>query len=294
MMLRVGASPVIWNNDDLADWAPEVPFPRVLDEMAAAGFAGTELGSNYPSDPRALGAALEERGLALCGAYRWLHLLDAGLLEVELRALDGLLDLFSTVRCSDLVVACAMTPERRALAGRVPGDGSAGLSDDRWRALAGSLHVVARRAAERGVRTHYHNHVGSHVETADEVERLLASTDPTLVDLCFDVGHYAYGGGDPVDLVARHADRVGYVHLKDVDAGVLAQARAAGLDFFAALRAYVFCELGRGLAGVERVMELLLDGGYDGWIVVEQDTTSRPPAESARASRDFLRRRFGT
>jgi inosose dehydratase len=175
----------------------------------------------------------------------------------------------------------------------VPADGSAGLSEAGWRALGRGLAIVARQAVDRGIRVHYHNHAGSYVETPDEVERLLALADPDLFDLCFDTGHYAYGGGDPAAFVARHHGRIGYLHVKDVDADVLARARAAGVGFFDALRAYVFCELGQGVVPAAGLVRTLLDAGYRGWIVVEQDTCRRPSTESARISRSYLRERCG-
>ncbi len=290
---KVGTAPINWNNDDLKDWAPLVPFPAILDEMAAAGYEGTELGSIYPAEPAGLRIELERRGLALSGAYRWLPLLDPAALDAEMPALDQLLDLLSALDAHDLIVASRMEPRRIALAGRVPADGSAGLSDDEWRTLVESLTRISRRAAENGIRTHYHNHAGSYVETPAEVERFLSLVDPAVADLCFDAGHYAFGGGDPADFVARHVDRIGYVHLKDVDPAVLARARAEGLGFLDALRVYVFCELGEGIANVPQIVRCLLDHGYSGWIIVEQDTSRRPSTESARASREYLRQRCG-
>ena len=290
---KVGTAPINWNNDDLKDWAPEVPFPAILDEMATAGYEGTELGGNYPTEPAGLRIELQRRGLALSGAYRWLPLLDPAALDAEMPALDHLLDLLAALGARDLIVACRMDARRIALAGRVPADGSAGLSDAEWRTLVESLKRAAGRAAAKGIRTHYHNHAGSYVETPSEVECFLAHLDPAVADLCFDAGHYAFGGGDPADFVARHADRIGYVHLKDVDPAVLARARAEGLGFLDALRVYVFCELGEGLANVPAIVGALLDHGYSGWIVVEQDTSRRPSTESARASREYLRQRCG-
>jgi len=290
---RVGTAPINWNNDDLKDWAPEVPFPRILDEMAAAGYEGTELGGNYPTEPAVLRLELERRGLALSGAYRWLSLLDPAALDAELVSLDHLLDLLAVLGSRDLIVACRMDARRISIAGRVPSDGSAGLGDAEWRALVESLGLIARLAFSKGIRTHYHNHAGSYVETPAEVERFLSLLDPAVADLCFDAGHYAFGGGDPADFVARHASRIGYVHLKDVDPAVLARARAEGLGFLDALRVYVFCELGEGIADVPSIVGALLDNDYSGWIVVEQDTSRRPSTESARASREYLRERCG-
>ena len=291
--VRIGTAPVNWNNDDLPDWAPAVPFPALIAEMAATGYQATEYGSGFPRNPSSLRAALAGQRLALAGAYQWLHLTDPATLATERPRLADLVDLLAAAGGHDLVIANSMTPERIAIAGRVPADGSAGLTDEGWRRLAASLGEVASFAAKRGIRTHYHNHVGSFVETPAEVERLLAEADPALLDLCFDTGHYAYGGGDAVDFVERHADRIGYVHLKDVDREVLRSAPAAGLSFLDALKVGVFCELGKGAAQIDRLVSLLLDRQFAGWIIVEQDTSTRPASLSARANREYLREHFG-
>ena len=133
-----------------------------------------------------------------------------------------------------------------------------------------------------------HNHVGTYVETANETIRLLEETDPAKVGWCFDVGHLAYGGGDNLEMLARYGDRVGHVHIKDVDGAVLARARAEGWSFADALRNYIFTTLGQGIARVPDMVEALLARGYDGYFVIEQDTQPMPPGEAAKANREIL------
>ncbi len=285
----VATAPVNWNNVDLDGWSPPRSFPALLDEMVAAGYEATEYGGNFPSDADVLGAELSLRGMRLCGAYQGLPLLDDGAMSARRSALEALLDLLAAVGCRDLIVAFALTPERKAIAGRVPGDGSAGLSEAQWRTAARNLGVLGEAARGRGLRAHFHNHVGSYVETPAEIDRLLDLLDPDSMDLCFDCGHHAFGGGDPVAFVARHARRIGYLHLKDVDPVVLDRARERRLGFLGALREFVFCELGEGMVDVPALTRTLIDNGYRGWIVVEQDTTPRHPTESARANREYLR-----
>lgn len=289
----VGTAPVNWNNDDLLDWRTPVPFPAILDEMAAAGYAGTEYGGNFAQEPEVLRRELAARHLRLAGSYQWLHLRDHATLETEMGRLSGTLDLLTAAGSTNLIVADAMSPERIAIAGQVPEDGSAGLDDEGWSRLAGGLRLVAELAEALGVRIHYHNHVGTHVETPAEVERFLAEIEGSDVDLCFDTGHFAYGGGNPTEFVLRHRDRIGYLHLKDVDAEMLAVARVEKLSFLDALRRCVFCEFGDGMVDIPRVVDTLRGGGYRGWIIVEQDTSRKPSTESAAASRRYLRERCG-
>lgn len=289
----VATAPVNWNNSDVVGWSDEVPFAALLDRMVAAGYDATEYGANFPTEPEPLCAALAERGMRLCGAYHALPLQVDGAMDRAKPDLDRLLALLAAVGCRDLIVAFALTPARIAVAGRVPADGAAGMTEAEWGATARNLAILGESAAAHGLRAHVHNHVGSFVETPAEIERLLEVLDPDLIDLCYDCGHHAFGGGDPVTFVARHHRRIGYLHLKDVDPTVLADARRRRLGFIEALRQYVFCELGQGMVDVPGITKTMIDNGYRGWMVVEQDTTPRDPTESARANRAFLRDRCG-
>jgi inosose dehydratase len=287
--LAVGTAPANWNNGDLPDWRRPTPFPRILDEMVAAGYAGTEHDRQFPDDPSALRAELDARGLELCASYQWVRLsADAGIAE-DLARLDAILAMLVAVDCPTLIVADAMTPERIALAGRVPTDGSAGLNDTEWRRLADNLARVAGRAAAHGIRTCYHNHVGSYVESPHECARLVDLLPDAGAMLCFDTGHYAYGGGDPTDFVRDHGDVIGHLHLKDVDVGVLARARRESWSFADALRRVIFCPFGAGMVDIPAIVRALQAASFDGWVVVEQDTCLGDPTERAAANRAYLR-----
>ena len=291
--IRVGTAPVNWNNSDVPDWREPTPFPRILDEMASAGYAGTEHDVQFPDDPATLKAALAERGLALCASYQWVRLSAETGIEQDLTSIDAILAMLVAVGCDVLVVADAMTPERKALAGRIPADGSAGLDEAGWNRLKSNLTRVAERATAAGVRTCYHNHVGSYVESPEECARLVDLLPGTGASLCFDTGHYAYGGGDPTRFVIEHSSLIGHLHLKDVDPGILDRARSEGLSFSDALRRIVFCPFGDGMVDIPAVVTALKSSGFDGWVVVEQDTCEGDPTERAAAHREYLRSRCG-
>jgi inosose dehydratase len=145
-----------------------------------------------------------------------------------------------------------------------------------------------------------HLHAGTFIETPDEIERLLAESDPELIGLLLDTGHLVYGGGDPVELLRRHGDRVRYVHLKDVDPGELRHARSTGVTMAEAWARGIFCPLGGGLVDFRRVVEQLRARDYAGWVIVEQDVVPDgdggarlAPLENARRSRAFLRDAVG-
>jgi inosose dehydratase len=287
--IKVGTAPVNWNNGDVPDWRTPTPFPQILDEMASAGYAGTEHDRQFPDDPAMLKAALDQRGLALCASYQWVHFSHVRGFAQDLDAIDGILAMLAAVGCDVLVVADAMTPERIALAGRVPEDGSAGLDEAGWQRFAANLTQVASRAADRGVRTCYHNHVGSHVESPAECARLVEFLPGTGATLCFDTGHYAYGGGDPTEFVREQSALIGHLHLKDVDPGILTRAREQGWGFTDALRQIVFCPFGSGMVDIPAIVRALKDVAFNGWVVVEQDTCEGDPTERAAAHRAYLR-----
>jgi len=152
------------------------------------------------------------------------------------------------------------------------------------------LNQLGNRLGPYGVKVVFHNHVGTYVETQDETARLLEETDPHLVSWCFDCGHLAYGGGDNLEMLARYGSRIGYVHIKDLDKAILEQAKTHGWSFAQALKAFIFAPLGEGAARIPDVVEKLRLADYDGWLVIEQDTTSDDPTETARKNREYLER----
>lgn len=291
--LLVGTAPVNWGLDPLYTWLRQPAYEEVLAEMARAGYAGTELGYNFPTDPDQLTAAAARHGLKLASRFCPLSLTRPERREAELACLDTTARLLAALGVAELVVADAGDPLRESLAGQVDRLAATTLSDAQWRALAETLHQAADRIAPLGVRLAFHNHAGTWIETPAELERLCAETDPARVGLCLDTGHLIFGGGDPAAAVRTFGRRISYLHLKDVDPILLAESRRAGDGFLAAMRRGVFVELGRGctdFAALKRALDAI---GYHGWLIVEQDTTRQTPLASAIESREFLRRHWG-
>ncbi|MFB3819118.1 MAG: TIM barrel protein [Candidatus Methylomirabilales bacterium] len=292
-MIRVATAPMNWNNDDVPDLRPFLPIEQVLAEMVEAGYEGTEYGTGFPADPEALRRLLGRYGLTLASNFCWVALHDRERQAAEMaRALEvartlGALDV------SELILGMRGDERRLQLAGRVPADGSAGLSAEAWRVLAHGVQRLASACTPLGVRLAVHPHAGSYVETRDELERLLALTEPEALGLCLDTGHLVYGGADPIAVVAAHGARVRYVHLKDVNLRVLDSARRNGLGFLGALKAYVFCGLGHGGVDLDRFMGALREAHYSGWLVIEEDTSPDPPLLAARRNRRYLKARYG-
>jgi inosose dehydratase len=281
---------------EVQGWSPAIPYTRVLDEIAASGYRATELGpyGYYPTDPAKLRDELARRNLELTSAFVPLRLKDRAAVQNSLDETCAIARLLAACGAKYLVLADAMWPERMACAGWA-GEGGVAMTAAEWKTAAESARTVADLAAVYGLRCVFHHHVGTYVETPEEVAILMNETNSRDLALCLDTGHYFYGGGDPVQAVRQYGSRIEYLHLKDVNPNVLADARRERLGFLEGIRRGVFCELGRGGVNFPALKAELDEIAFSGWAVVEQDVDpsredASPPAESARASRDFLRR----
>jgi len=292
-MIRVATAPMNWNSDDLPDLRPVVPIDRVLAEMVEAGYEGTEYGTGLPADPTELSELLSRHGLALASNFCWISLEERGKHDEEIARALGVARTLSAMRVPELILGLRGGPERIAVAGRVPADGTASLTGTQWRALADGIHALARACEPLGVRLAVHPHAGSYVETREELDVLLRSTEPSALGLCVDAGHLVYGGADPVEVVRTFGSRIRYIHIKDVDPDVLADCRQDGIGFLDALRRYIFCGLGKGCVDLGGFVEGLRRASFAGWMVVEEDTSPDLPLVAARRNRRYLQDRFG-
>jgi inosose dehydratase len=287
-MICVATAPINWNNDDLPDLRPMVPMDRVLREMAAAGYAATEYGRGLPSDPAVLKGVLRSHGLSLASCFCALSLEDRGQHAGEIARALRVARILSAVGVRELILGLRGSPERVALAGRVPQDGTASLTEPEWRALADGIHTLATACRPLQVRVSVHPHAGTYVETREELEQLLFYTDERSVGLCLDAGHLVYGGSDPVEVMRTCGARVRYIHIKDVNPLVLTASRQEGWSFLDALRHYVFCDLGCGCVDLGNFIEALHAAAFAGWMVIEEDTSPDPPFTAARRNRQYL------
>jgi inosose dehydratase len=279
--LRLAAGPVSWGVDFAGD-PRNAPWAEVLDGIRAAGYPGVELGpvGYMPTDPHVLADELERRGLEPVATFVFEPLHDPQQLPRIAAAGRRAAALVAAVGGRHLVGIDAVTPERARTAGR-PGVAPR-LDAAGRRALARALELLDRIAAGAGLVFALHPHAGSYVEFGDEIE-WAAQHAP----LCLDTGHLAYAGLDPAAAIDRYADRVALLHLKDVDAAVLAR----GDDFWNAVAAGVFRPLGAGIVDLDAVVAAV-DRTDVRWATVEQDRRGADgdPVADLRASRAALER----
>lgn len=285
---RLAGAPITWGVCEIPDWGAVLPADRVLREIAAVGLAGTELGpiGFLPDDPAELRALLSRHRLRLVGGFVPL------VLHRPERSGEALAEAAGAARRlaaagGDVLVSAADT-------GTPDLSSRPALTQDQWRHLFAMLARVGAAAEECGLRHTFHPHVGTVVESAEDVRRVL---DASNVSLCLDTGHLMIGGADPAAMVRGAADRIGHVHLKDVDLNLAQRVRTGTTGYTEAVQRGLFRPLGQGGVPVAQIVAALEASGYRGWYVLEQDVrlTANPadaerPLANARASLAFLER----
>jgi inosose dehydratase len=295
-MLRVANAPCSWGVIENIE-GDRYDYVRVLDEIAATGYVGTELGDwgFMPTDPAKLKDELASRHLSLLASWVSVYLHDESKHQQSADDCVRTGKLLAAVGGMDCFVVLGndpyTDPVRTKNAGRITPE--MGMTAEQWKVFAKGANYVAQRVMEEtGLRTVFHHHIGTWVETPAETQRLLDMTDPKILGLVFDTGHWKFGGGDEVQGIRQHADRIWHVHFKDHHPEVARQSREQGWDGPTSVGHGIFPELGTGDVNFPAVLEVLKSIHYDGWIVVEQDVLPGmgTPKSSAQRNRDYLKR----
>jgi inosose dehydratase len=296
MSMQVASAPVSWGIMENIAPPENYSADRVLDEIAEAGYSGTELGPYgfLPTTPGELLAALSKRKLTLCSAFIEMDLGNAARLEAGIATVLTSAKLISQAGARLLVLSDEITPARNAAAGRPEVGNSLAWNDSELRNAKVAIGKIIDECRTLGLRVAFHHHVGTHVETPEEIDKLFSLFSPADLGLCLDTGHYVYGGGDVLTYLERHVSRVWCVHLKDIYADKLSEARQQKLNFHDAVRHGVFAPLGKGSIDFSRVLALLKKGNFEGWLVVEADVLpggvgTEAPLANAVAARELLR-----
>jgi inosose dehydratase len=295
-MIKIANAPCSWGVLEFDLEGKAAGFEQVLDEIRDTGYEGSELGDwgFMPSTPAELKKELYQRNLSMVGAFVPVFMKDktkhaagaeVAVKTAQLMADAGFPDAFIVLADDN-----GSVPQRTKNAGRVTPD--MGLSPEEWKTFAEGANLVAAEVkAKTGLRTVFHHHCAGYVETPEEIDQLMALTDPSLVGLVLDMGHYKFGGGDPLSALKKHQSRIWHIHFKDCHPELAAKSKTEGWDYFQSVGSGVFCELGKGAVDFAAIVAELKNQQYSGWIVVEQDVLPGMgnPKVCAQRNRDYIK-----
>jgi inosose dehydratase len=287
--IRLGIHPNAWTNDDLPELGGDIPFEQCVSEMALAGYTGSEIGNKYPQDPKVLNKALGLRGLTICNAWFSAFLTTKPYEEVEkefIKCRDYLYDVGARVIGTAEQGHSIQTRQDLPILEAKPF-----FTDEEWRKLCEGLNRLGKLAAEKGMTLTYHHHMGTGVQTAAEIDRLLENTDPALLGLLYDTGHLVFSGEDYLAMLDKWVSRVRHIHLKDMRLDVYEQAVEGKWSFIRAIKEGCFTVPGDGCVDFVPIFDRLKKAGYSGWWVVEaeQDPAKANSLEYAIKARRYIK-----
>ncbi|WP_049731432.1 TIM barrel protein [Rhizobium ecuadorense] len=288
---QLANAPCSWGVD-FADRPENPAWTKVLDEAAAAGFSAIDLGpvDYFPTDPARLRDELSKRNLRLSAGGLFDPLTDERSFDAVVDKTRRTCSILEDLQAPRLVIIDCVSDERGRYAGR-PADAPR-LAPEDWKAMIRRIVELAKIAKnDYGVKSYLHAHAGCYIEYEDELDRAMADLPEDLVGLCVDTGHSAYAGIDPIALIRRYGNRIGHMHLKNIDKEVHAACVADKTGFFDAIARGIFCPLGKGVVDFVQVRDALDAIGYRGMAVVEQDvdpTGDASPLSNAKESHDYL------
>lgn len=288
--VKLGIAPIAWTNDDMPDLGAENTFEQCVSEMALAGFTGCEVGNKYPKDPAVLKAALDLRGLTIANQWFSSFVLSKPMEEVEKDFI---------AQCKFLKAVGADTIGASEQSYSIQGQMHTPVFECKyvmvqkeWERFAKGMNRLGEIAGSMGMKLVYHHHMGTVVQTAAEIDKMMDMTDPDKFSLLFDSGHLAYCGEDYVEVLKRHVKRVKHVHLKDIRPDVVKKVKDEKLSFLQGVRAGAFTVPGDGCIDFAPIFDILDAAGYKGWMIVEaeQDPAKANPLEYALKAREYIRK----
>jgi inosose dehydratase len=290
--IKLAIAPIGWTNDDLPELGGEIPFEQCVSEMALAGFSGSEVGNKYPKDPKVLNRALELRGLTICNAWFSSFLTTKPYKEVEKEFIEHRDFLYAV---GARVIGAAEQGHSIQGQDKPVFDAKPVFTGEDWNNLCEGLNKLGKRAAEKGMKLTYHHHMGTGVQTAPEIDRLMENTDPELLGLLYDTGHLVFSGEDHLKILDKWMNRIRHVHLKDIRPAIHKKAVEEKWSFLKAVKAGVFTVPGDGSINFSPVFEKLQKAKYSGWWVVEaeQDPAKANPLEYAVKARKYIKETAG-
>lgn len=291
----LGIAPIGWCNDDMPELGAENTFQQIVSEMALAGFTGCEIGNKYPTDPAELKKALDLRGMRIASRWYSSFLLTRPIEEEEKDFIANL-EFLKAVGANRINVS----EQSYSIQGQVDTPVLTGghkhvMNDEEWDRFTAGLNRLGQIAKDHGFKLCFHHHMGTVVQTSEETDRMMSNTDPDLVFLCYDTGHFTFAGEDPLAMLKKYVDRIGHVHLKDMRLPVVRKVREENWSFLKAVREGAFTVPGDGDVDFDPIFKVLSEGGYEGWLLVEaeQDPAKANPLEYAIKGRTYIREHTG-
>ena len=292
--VKLGIAPIGWTNDDLPDLGGGNTFEQCVSEMALAGFTGSEVGNKYPRDPVVLKKALDLRGIEICNQWFSSFIISQPfeVVEKDFRAQLAFLKALGAK-------AIGASEQSHSIQGQQDTPIFGGkyiMNDEEWKVFCNGLNRLGKISKEEyGIDLTFHHHMGTVVEDAAEVERMMENTDPEWVSLLYDTGHFAYCGERPLEMVKKHIGRIKHVHLKDIRPAVVEQVKSESLSFLDGVRAGAFTIPGDGCIDFDPIFSVLAENNYEGYMVVEaeQDPAIANPFEYALRARNYIREKTG-
>jgi len=291
--VELAIAPIGWTNDDMPELGAEVTFEQCIREMALAGFSGSEVGNKYPRNPVVLKKALSLHGLQIASAWFSTFLTSKPYAETISRFIQHR-DFLHEMGAKVIVVS----EQGNSIQGKMETalfDYKPVFTEEEWNLLIDGLHLLGDLALEKDMKIVYHHHMGTGIQTTEEIDRLMAETIPEKVSLLFDTGHLVFSGEDHLTILTKYMDRIHHVHLKDVRHDVVKRVREEKLSFLQAVKEGVFTVPGDGVIDFQPVFEALDAARYKGWFVVEaeQDPALANPFEYAVKARKYIRETSG-
>ncbi|MBQ7638125.1 MAG: myo-inosose-2 dehydratase [Clostridia bacterium] len=290
--VKLGIAPIGWTNDDMPDLGAENTFQQCVSEMALAGFTGCEVGNKYPKDVAVLKKALELRNMQICNAWFSTFLTTKPYEETEREFIKhitflkemgakvvGVSEQGHSIQGTDLPIFEAKYV----------------MNDEEWDMLCTGLNKLGKVAKDMGIALTFHHHMGTVVQTAAEIDRMMENTDPELFSLLFDSGHLAYCGEDYMAVLKKYAKRIKHVHLKDIRPEVIAKVKDEHLSFLQGVRLGTFTVPGDGAIDFGPIFDVLAENCYEGYVLVEaeQDPAIANPLEYAIKARKYIAEKAG-
>ncbi|EHP0460758.1 myo-inosose-2 dehydratase [Staphylococcus pseudintermedius] len=286
--IKYACAPIAWTNDDLPELGKENSFEQCISEMALAGYEGTEIGNKYPKDAEVLKSYLKPRNLSVASAWLSLYLTTKPYEETEKSFIDHM-NFLKALGAKVIVVS--------EQGKSIQGDINCPLfkfkptfNDEEWKKLIDGLHRFGSIARDNGMKIVYHHHMGTGVQTTEEIKRLMDATDPKLVSLLYDTGHLHFSGEDVFEIFKTYKERIHHIHFKDTCGAIIERVKKEKLSFLEAVKQGAFTVPGDGDIDFKPILEMIQESDYAGWIVVEaeQDPAVANPFVYAKKAKEYI------